>query len=67
MNKEQLKTFNLVHDTQFEVNKRQYTAIKTQMDGVCATREENGRYFAKCMVHTSHYRKEIMDLLNKNS
>ena len=38
------------YDTPIEVTKRQYTRIMNELAGICAGREEGGKFYIKCLL-----------------
>lgn len=52
----------LKYNTPIEVSKDNYIKLNNEWSGVCAFREEDGRYFV--MVWIMRYRNEISKIIN---
>ena len=61
MNEITPQPFKLKYDTQVEVSQKAHDIIMNQLAGVCAGREENGKFFIKCFM--MGYKKEIKAII----
>lgn len=56
---------NITYNQPFEVTKEQYNTCVNRFNGICAGRQENGKYFIKVLF--MKYSKEIKEFLKNNN
>jgi hypothetical protein len=55
------KQKKLIYNTPIEVNQKQYNFCMSKFNGICAGRQENGKYFIKILF--MKYHKEVEQFL----